>query len=385
MNCRSISRLLILVAIFLLPGMIARAQCPTSVLTTDLKAPTKIIFSTSGNLLVAEQGNGPNTGRISMIDVVSGARRTLIDSLPAGFAAPNNDPSGPAGLVMRGRTLYVAIGLGDAVLAGPQPNSFIPNPNPSSPIFSSVLAIHLSAHTESITSGFTLSLADQNTLKSNGRVVLDNGSGDKLQVDLIVDFPDYVPEPRPGLPNAVRQSNPFGVALLGNHLYVADASTNIIRDVNLSTQTFNSLVSFGAIANNRGFGPPFVEPVPDSVHLFGNQLLVTLLTGFPFPVGNASVQLVDIGNGTTSPFISGLSSAIDVLPANGGGFLTLEFSTDMLNPAAVGRLSYYNVPSGSPVVLANCLITPTSMIQDEETNDIYVTEIFTGRVIKVTN
>ena len=135
----------------------AIAQCPVSVLTTGLRAPTKIILSAKNNLLVAEGGNGPNTGRVSIIDPNSGARRTLIDGLPAGFAAPNNDPSGPSGLAMQGRTLYVAIGLGDAVLSGPLPNSFVANPNPSSPIFSSVLAIHFSAATETNTSGVLLS------------------------------------------------------------------------------------------------------------------------------------------------------------------------------------------------------------------------------------
>jgi hypothetical protein len=363
----------------------ANGQCPTSVVTGGLKAPTKIIFSTSGNLLVAEQGDGPNTGRVSLINTASGARRTLIDGLPAGFAAPNNDPSGPAGLAMRGRTLYIAIGLGDAVLAGPQPNSFIPNPNPSSHLFSSILAVHFSANTENSTSGFSLSLADQNTLTSGQTVVLDNGSGDKLRIDLVVDFPDYVSEPRPGLANAVRQSNPFGLALQGSHLYVADASSNIVRDVDLATQTFSTLSTFDPIANNRGFGPPVVEPVPDSVRIFGDQVLVTLLTGFPFPVGNAEVRSVDTSTGLSAPFITGLTSAIDVLPSNGGGFLTLEFSTDMLDPLAAGQISYYATQSSSPTVVANCLITPTSMTQEKGSNDIFVTEIFTGRVMKVTH
>lgn len=384
MNFRSVSQLLTLAAILLSPILIARGQCPVSVLAPNLNAPTKIIYSTSGSLIVAEQGNGPNTGRVSLIDVNSGVRSTLIDGLPAGFAAPNNDPSGPAGLVMRGRTLYIAIGLGDAVLTGPLPNSFVPNPSPSSPIFSSILAVRFSADTEKVSSGFTLSLADQITLKNGGVVALDNGKGEKVQVELLVDFPDYVPEPRPGLANGVRQSNPFGLALKGNHLYVADASSNIVRDVDLATKTFKTLTSFGPIVNNRGFGPPVVEPVPDSIHLLGNQLLVSLLTGFPFPVGNAEVQLVDVETGSSASFISGLTSAIDVLQANGGGFLTLEFSTDMLNPAAAGRLSFYGSPTGTPAVLANCLITPTSMIQDERTGNIYVTEIFTGRVMKVT-
>jgi len=80
-------------------------------------------LSQNGNLLVAEQGNGPNTGRISILDPSSGERRTLLDGLPSainnlgGFPAP----SGPSGLAMRGRTLFIAIGVGDAALLGPLP------------------------------------------------------------------------------------------------------------------------------------------------------------------------------------------------------------------------------------------------------------------------
>ena len=381
---RSVFRLTLVLAVLVLPLSVTYGQCPTSVVTGGLKAPTKIIFSTKGNLVVAEQGEGPNTGRISLIAPESGVRRTLIDGLPSGLSAPNNDPAGPSGLAMRGRTLYVTIGVGDAVLSGPLPNSFVANPNPSSQLFSSVLAIHFSAAAEQNTTGFALSQADQSSLKSGATVDLSNGNGDKLSVELIADFPDYVPEPRPGLPNGVRQSNPFGLALSGNHLFVADASANIVRDVNLETRTSGTLSAFGPIPNNRGFGPPVVEPVPDSVRLFGDQLLVTLLTGFPFPIGNSQVRAVDIAAGTNAPFITNLTSAIDVLPAGDGGFLTLEFSTDMLNPLALGRLRYYATPSGSPTVLANCLITPTSMVQGEE-NEIYVTEIFTGRLMKVTN
>lgn len=372
------------ITILLLAGSVANAQCPVSVISTGLNAPAKIIFSTSGNLLIAEQGNGANTGRISIVDKDSGIRRTLIDGLPSGFAPPNNDPSGPSGLAMRGRTLYVATGSGDAVLSGPLPNSFVPNPNPSSPLFSSVISIHFSADSEMNTNGFTLSFSDQITLKNGAGVNLDNGGGDKMSIKLVADFPDYVPEPRPGLPNGVRQSNPFGLAIHAEHLYVPDASANIVRAVDIEAGTFSTLTTFGPLPNNRGFGPPVVEAVPDSVRLMGNQLLVTLLTGFPFPIGNAQVRAVDIATGTSTPFITGLTSAIDVLPDGDGGFLTLEFSTDMLEPAATGRLSFYASPAATPMVIASCLITPTSMAQEAKAADVFVTEIFTGRVIKIT-
>ena len=67
-----------------------------------------------------------------------------------------NEPSGPAGIIIRGRTAYVAIGIGDSGLPGPFPGTLVVNPTPSSALFSSILAIHFSAAVEKGTSGFSL-------------------------------------------------------------------------------------------------------------------------------------------------------------------------------------------------------------------------------------
>src|SRR5712671_6005425 len=99
-------------------------------------------------------------------------RRTLLDGLPSAINDVN-EPSGPAGIFMRGRTLYVAIGTGDAGRAGPAPGTTMPNPNPiSSPIFSSVLGLQFGARTEDTTPGFTLTMANQQSLANGETVVL---------------------------------------------------------------------------------------------------------------------------------------------------------------------------------------------------------------------
>lgn len=85
-----------------------------------------------------------------------GTRRTLIDGLPSALTDVA-EPSGPARVVMRGRTLYVLIGIGDSVLPAPVPTRHLANPNVSSPLYSSVLALHFSANVEKHTAGFTLS------------------------------------------------------------------------------------------------------------------------------------------------------------------------------------------------------------------------------------
>jgi len=108
----------LLAATMMLAGMDARAQCPAAELISGLRIPLGITQTNQGNLLVGETGTTePNTGRISIVDP-DGNRRTLLDGLPSGI----NDvlePSGPAGVFVRGRTLYVAIGVGDVAIAGP--------------------------------------------------------------------------------------------------------------------------------------------------------------------------------------------------------------------------------------------------------------------------
>src|SRR5205085_1621239 len=165
------------------------------VFTAGLSLPAKIMLTPGGNLLVAETLGVPNKGRISIIDS-DGNRRTLIDGLPSGMSDVG-DPSGPSGLDLRGRTLFVAIGSGDGTLAGPIPGTELPNPNPSSPILSSVLAIHFNADVEKTTRGFSLTLADHFTLAGGSDVKLSNRAGDKITIELLADFPNYISDPLP--------------------------------------------------------------------------------------------------------------------------------------------------------------------------------------------
>src|SRR5688572_10183459 len=137
MSFRNLCLTLAAAAVFL-PGATAGAQpiCPVTPLTSGLRLPLGITQSNLGNLVVGESGTAvPNSGRISLVDL-DGNRRTLLDGLPSGINDVG-DPSGPAGVFMRGRTLYVAIGVGDVGRAGPLPGTTVLNANPlSSPIFS---------------------------------------------------------------------------------------------------------------------------------------------------------------------------------------------------------------------------------------------------------
>ena len=197
----------------------AAAQCPVTELTSGLQFPLGISLSNQGNLLVSEAGTVGvlHSGRISVLDR-SGNRRTLLDGLPS---ATNdvNEPAGPSGIFMRGRTLYVAIGIGDAIqtVAAGSPLR-IANPNPSSPIFSSILAIHFSAAVEKITTGFSLVTRDHQALANGDGVRLSNGAGDKIAIELVANFPDFTPNPLPTFAANVRGVNPFALVGIGDRV-----------------------------------------------------------------------------------------------------------------------------------------------------------------------
>lgn len=368
-------------ALLLAAGATARAQCPAETLTAGLAGPLDITHTPLGNLLVAETGTpAPNTGRVSIVDR-AGNRRTLLEGLPSGFNAIG-DLSGTNGLLLRGRTLYVVNGEGDSTLAGPAPGTEVPNPNPSSPIFSSILAVHFSANVERTTTGFALTPADHLALKQGQTLTLGAG-GDQIMIRLVADFPDFTPAPLPFFAPNVRHSNPYHLVAIGDQLYVTDGGQNLVWRVDIETGAFAPLAVFPPIPNPAPFGPPVIEAVPTGIAISGDQLLVTLFRGFPFPPGTSEVRTVNPQTGAHAALITGLTSAIGVLPVRDGGaasLLTLELSTNFLM-GQPGRLRRYATTGGAPTDLATCLISPSSMAYDQKTGTLYVTEVFTGRIV----
>jgi hypothetical protein len=372
----------------------------TGVFTTGLTAPTKIITAGQSSLLVAEAGTlTPNQGRVSLVNRASGARTTLIGGLPSGInrAEGQPAPSGPSGLKLNGLKLYLTIAQGDAVIPGGRGGLQV-NPNPATPLNDSILELTLPADYEALASGFTLSFNDQSSLINGGTVTLLNAEGKTLAVRMVANLPDWKREPAPNLPQSnVRASNVFGIELANGNLYAVDASFNQLYKVNPATGAYETFASFSPKPNPLPFGPPFSEAVPNNVRLYGTRLLVTQLTGFPFAAGVSEVREVNLADGSQASFVGGLTSTMDILPVAIPGdydlFFVLEFSANMLgNPTPPGRLKLYrNLKSANsnaegdidPILLVSNLISPTSLARDGETGDLFVTEIFTGRIIRV--
>lgn len=376
-----------LAAIIVITAADARAQCSVTELTSGLQFPLGITQSNQDNLVVSETGTPGvlHSGRISIVDQ-DGSRRTLIDGLPS---ATNdvNDPSGPAGVFIRGRTLYVAIGIGDTIqpVAAGSP-ARLPNQNPSSPIFSSVLAIHFSANVEKTTTGLWLTTDDQQALAAREKVTLTDGQA-KVTIELIANFPDYIAAPLPTFAANVRGSNPFDLVAIGDQLYVTDGGRNLVWQVDIPTGAFSALASFPNIANPLfpTLGGPQVEAVPTGIRESSGKLLVTLFRGFPFPTGTSVVEQIDPATGTHVPFITGLKTAIDVLPFTDDGesidYLVLQHASGAVLSGA-GLLMQIAPPS-TVATLANCLGRPTSMTRDEKTGTVYVTELVNGRLVAI--
>ena len=160
--------------------------------------------------------------------------------------------------------------------------------------------------------------------------VKTNAEGFKATFKLVADFPDYTPDP---IAN-VRPSNPFALALSGDQLFVADASQNAIRRVNLQTGAVDNAFVFPPQPNPLPFGPPVFEAVPNGLTLAGGQLLISFLTGFPFPAGRSDIRAANLASGAVSTLISGLTTAIDIIAtgdfAAAQKFYVLEYSTNFL-------------------------------------------------------
>jgi len=365
-------------------GSIAVAQTPVS-FASGLENPAKAIIGPNGSVIVSESGtNTPNTGRISIISS-AGARSTLIDGLPSGLSAPNNEVDGPTGVAISGRTLYIGIGEGDTHISGPKQGTLLPNPvGSSSPLFAAILKATFSNDLDKIASGFTLKVQDHVTLLDGAPVTFTNATGDTVSIQLLTAFRIDVPDPN----LIVRNSHPYAITMLAsqpNTLYGIDAGMNSAFQIDTTSGRMQTITHFAATPDPLApQGPPFIEAVPTSIQPYNNQLLVTLLSGAPFVAGQSRVQVLD-ASGKAYPFMGLLSSAIDVLyrqKADGSNqWLVLEYSLN-LGAGAPGRLLVYDTWQGQ--TLADNLTSPSAMAYDASSGNLYITDKEDGTLLKLT-
>ena len=132
---------------------------------------------------------------------------------------------------------------------------------------------------EKTTTGFTLSLADQQALASGEDVTISYGGGQKITIELVANFPDFIIDPVLP-PGAVRLSNPFDMVVVGNQLYVTDGGRNLVWQVDIGSGEFSALASFPPIPNPLPFGPPVIDAVPTGIAVLERPAVRDLIQGF---------------------------------------------------------------------------------------------------------
>lgn len=368
----------------------------STVFVQGLHNPVKVVVTPGHQLLVSEAGEAkPNfvlhDGRISIIDR-SGGVRMLIGHLPSGLDLENTSPSGPGAIWLQGqKTLFIAFSPGD-VQRRNATNQEVPNPSgPSSALFSSIWRVRFSEGVDWLGTGFDLNPATDYARLADGKVLeLTNDRGESAAIEVLADVRDIM-----GGGNLVAASNPWGLLVAGDSIYFPDAGYNSVASVNRLSGRIQTITHFPPVPNTAPFGPPVSQAVPNSIRGLGldRYALVTLFSGFPFGRGASSVRLVDLRSGEQQPLISGLTMAIDTLPLGNrtNKLLVLEHASAFVPPGPAGpaqfvspgRLLRFATPSSSPEVLIDTLVTPTSMDLDAETGDLFITEIRTGQIIKV--
>jgi hypothetical protein len=368
----------------------------SSVFVQGLHSPVKVIITPGHQLLVSEAGQAqpnfvPHDGRISIIDR-SGNIRTLIGHLPSGLDLENTSPSGPGAIWLQGqRTLLIAFSPGDVQKRNAM-NQEVSNPiGPSSSLFSSIWRVRFSESVDWLGGDFELNPAiDFATLTDGKTVKLTNDLGECADIEVLADVRDIMPGG-----NLIAASNPWGLLVAGDSVYFPDAGYNSLAAANRVSGRIETITHFPNVPNTAPFGPPFSQAVPNSIRGLSREryALVTLFSGFPFGRGASSVRLVDLMTGQQQPLISGLTMAIDTLPLGNwtNKLLVLEHASAFVPPGPAGpaqfvspgRILQFATPSSAPQVLVDTLVTPTSMNLDAETGDLFVTEIRTGRIIKI--
>lgn len=340
-----------------------------------LQLPYRLLATPGHNLLAAEGGTGANEGRVSLV-TAGGSRQSLLEGLPAGVNGESQLPVGPVGLALRDKTLFIAIGDGDSDAQGPMPGSTIGNPKgTSSLLFSSVLRVDFTVEPDRIGAPFRLTLAGQQQLADGNDVVLENGMGDRATVRLLIDFPDL----RPFAPTLYKHSDPYALVLdrgNANALYLVDAGQDTVVRIDTETGRYRVISRF----ERAPAPPPFgrTDAVPTSVTWYGDKLLVTQLTGFPFTNGASRAVLVDVNTGAVEPFINGLTNAMDILPiARAEGrprFIVLEHSGSITAPppGVPGRLLLFDTPAPTTLMPTNAA---TSLAWDAESGNLYVSDL----------
>jgi hypothetical protein len=300
----------------------AGAVSEPEIVAEGLNNPYKMSFGPDGSLYVAEGGlgdpeelncveaegpEGPSnaclglTGSVTRVDLLTGTTQQVATGLPsvAEKGSEGNGAGGPVDVAVDGLNLYVVIGQG-----GPPEG--------------------------------------RDAFGDDGA-----GLGTVMEVNLLLDqasvFADLADFEATEDPDADQpgvegpDTNPFAIEVNPDGgFWAVDAGGNDVLSIaDDGTVSLEAVLPFETTA-----APPFLslppgtmipyQPVPTSITNGAAGLLVTQLTGFPFPVGASNVFELDPVTDELSVLEPGFTNVVDAAQGPDGSVYVLEFSNEGL-------------------------------------------------------
>jgi hypothetical protein len=289
-----------------------------SVVASGLESPRHLAFGSRGDLFVAEAGRGGSgpcfdggegpacmgaSGAVTKVDR-RGRQSRIADGLASMANTPGNDSGiGPHGILVLGRDTVIITNGGPTEPKDPAGNTILRE-----------------------------TLAAQNPVANLfGRVLVIGPRGRPLPLADIWDFERRVnPDAADGNPRI--DSNPVGIIRDGARFVVADAGGNALDTFDLFGRVRN-LAVFPNVLTKDPFGGPDIpmQAVPTSVARGRDGwYYMTQLTGFPFPVGGASIWRVNPRTGEKKVFVTGFTNLMDLAFGRDGTLYALEIDHDGL-------------------------------------------------------
>jgi hypothetical protein len=316
----------------------AGAVSEPEVVAEGLDNPYKISFGPDGSLYVAEAGTGGDstacvtspedeslelclgaTGAVTRVDLDAGSQERVVDDLPSLAPEGGNGAVGPVDVeVGDGGQLFVTIGLGgsledrDGLGAGAEALGTVVQVDPTDgtwEVFADLLAFE------------------------------------------VANDPDADQPESEGI-----DSNPFDLEPAADGWLAVDAGGNDV----LSIADDGTVELVTVLPWGEAEAPPFlgappgtmlpVQPVPTAVSVGADRTLVSQLTGFPFPVGGASI--FELADSELTAVEEGFTNVTDVTQDEAGNVYVLEYASNgLLSGEPVSRVTQVRTDGTRKVLL----------------------------------
>ncbi|QDO87150.1 ScyD/ScyE family protein [Ornithinimicrobium ciconiae] len=335
------------------------------VIATGLNSPRHLTAAPNGDLYVAESGTGGDdcvvlgeegpvvgeggslvpcgswdpeehpdwsevrlgdTGSITKVSRKGGQDR-IVTGLPS-VDLGGGESTGPSDVSVRGNTLMVTVGLG----APPEMRDAM------------VQLFDDDTYED-------LATVQEISFRGRHRVIIEEFA-DLAQFETDVNpHPDYL------------DTNPNAIVRDRHGWLVTDAGGNSVLRLN-----HGDLSTVGVPPGGMAEAPPFLglppgtmipfEPVPTAAERGPDgAVYVSLLTGFPFPVGGSTIVRID-RHGTVSEWASGLTNVTDLTWANGKLYAVQLANNGLLSEDLTGSLVRVKKGSDTHKVIADDLFAP---------------------------